>query len=48
MILLLSRLVQLSGNEMKRQKKYIIFLVIGAVGYLFIAFVANNQGLLNP
>jgi hypothetical protein len=47
MILLLSRLVQLSGNEMKR-KKYIIFLVIGAVGYFFILFVANNQGLLNP
>jgi hypothetical protein len=37
----------LSGNKMKRQKEYLIFLTLGAIGYSFIAFVANNQSLLN-
>jgi hypothetical protein len=38
--------LRLSGNKMKRQKRYLIFL-IGARGYFSIAFVANNQSLLN-
>ena len=46
-IFLLSRRLLLSGNEMKRQKKYLIFLTLCAMGYFFIAFVANNQSLLN-
>jgi len=32
----------------KATKKLIIFLVICAVVYFFITFVANNQELLNP
>ncbi len=35
------------GIKWKRQKKYLIFLTLCAIGYLFIAFVANNQSLLN-
>jgi hypothetical protein len=40
----------LSGSEANEEnaKKWIIFLAICAVGYFFIAFVANNQELLNP